>query len=181
MENRAKDGLDGSIHGRDVAVPATTYWLPKIAGRMDNERAGKIFAWLTFIAFNATFFQMFFAGLAGMNPRIAIFPAYLQGQNLAISISASLLGPSFVLLAANLVSGALHGPRASDNPWGRKTLEWQTTSPPPHENFPVPPVITGDFYGYGDAGREPDTLPLPGRTREKVLEPTARKTDPSED
>ncbi len=31
---------------------------------------------------------------------------------------------------------------ASGNPWGAKTLDWQTETPVPLENFPVLPVVT---------------------------------------
>jgi cytochrome c oxidase subunit 1 len=29
----------------------------------------------------------------------------------------------------------LKGPKAADNPWQATTLEWDTTSPPPFDNF----------------------------------------------
>ena len=48
------------------------------------------------------------------------------------------------------VSSWRHGPIASANPWGAKTLEWYVPSPPPLENFEHLPVVTGDAYGYGD-------------------------------
>ncbi|GIW77256.1 MAG: hypothetical protein KatS3mg104_2319 [Phycisphaerae bacterium] len=34
------------------------------------------------------------------------------------------------------------GAPASANPWGANTLEWQTSSPPPHDNFSQ--VMTAD-------------------------------------
>ena len=43
-----------------------------------------------------------------------------------------------------------HGEPASSNPWGAKTLEWQVPTPVPLENFAVLPVVTSDFYGYGE-------------------------------
>ena len=38
------------------------------------------------------------------------------------------------------------GQKAGVNPWGAKTLEWQTSSPPPHENFLETPVVTKEAY-----------------------------------
>ena len=32
------------------------------------------------------------------------------------------------------------------NPWGGSTLEWQTASPPPHDNFATTPTSIGDPY-----------------------------------
>src|SRR5919106_942889 len=41
------------------------YWFPKMTGRMYNERLGKLHFWVTFIAFNATFFPMHYLGTRG--------------------------------------------------------------------------------------------------------------------
>ena len=34
-----------------------------------------------------------------------------------------------------LIISFYKGKQAGDNPWGANTLEWQTSSPPYHENF----------------------------------------------
>ena len=48
-----------------------------------------------------------------------------------------------------------YGPRATANPWNATGLEWQTTSPPPVENFAYPPVVTAPPYTYAPAtGKE---------------------------
>ena len=39
------------------------------------------------------------------------------------------------------------GKRAPANPWGGRSLEWQCTSPPPHDNFKVTPTV-GDCYDF---------------------------------
>jgi cytochrome c oxidase subunit 1 len=49
-----------------------------------------------------------------------------------------------------MLNSWIRGANAPDNPWDAKTLEWQTTSPPPLENFDEFPTVTGDPYGYGD-------------------------------
>src|SRR6187431_3826504 len=38
------------------------YWFPKMTGRMFDERLGKLHFWLTFVAFNVTFFPMHILG-----------------------------------------------------------------------------------------------------------------------
>ena len=43
----------------------------------------------------------------------------------------------------------LAGPKAPDNPWGAATLEWQSDSPPPHENPPAPEIIS-DSYDFDE-------------------------------
>ncbi|HEX6335936.1 MAG TPA: cbb3-type cytochrome c oxidase subunit I [Jiangellaceae bacterium] len=149
------------------------YWFPKYTGRMFNERLGKVAAWLLFIGFNATFLPMFFAGLGGMNRRIATFMPYLEPVNIAISIAAAFLGIALVLHLINLVYSWANGPRAGRNPWAGKTLEWETSSPPPRENFEVEPLVLADFYGYGHTAAEPGMVPLPG-VRPRPLEPEPR-------
>jgi cytochrome c oxidase subunit 1 len=49
----------------------------------------------------------------------------------------------------NLVRGLFGGDPAPPNPWGGKTLEWQTSSPPQTENFEEIPVVTEWPYSYG--------------------------------
>jgi cytochrome c oxidase subunit 1 len=126
------------------------YWFPKVSGRMYNELWGKISAWAIFIFFNLTFTGMQVAGVDGMNRRVASYLPYLQNINIWISICAFLLGLSFVIPFINFTYSWAKGKRAAANVWGGKTLEWQTTSPPPHENFLEIPLVTGDFYDYGE-------------------------------
>ena len=51
------------------------YWFPKMTGRMFDERLGKLHFWLTFVAFNVTFFPMHWVGLDGMPRRVADYAA----------------------------------------------------------------------------------------------------------
>ena len=70
-------------------------------------------------------------------------------MNLAVSISAFLLGASFLVFIYNMINSWIRGEVAEANPWHARTLEWQTSSPPPLENFPVLPEVTGHPYDYG--------------------------------
>ncbi|WP_376791803.1 cbb3-type cytochrome c oxidase subunit I [Thermoflexus sp.] len=133
-------------------VAGLYYWFPKITGRMYDDRLGRIHALWFFLAFNLTFLPMFGLGLYGMNRRVADYPAYLAGGNMLVSMSAFILGASFLFLIAHLAYAWARGPRAVDNPWRARTLEWQTSSPPPVENFPALPRVVGDPYGYGVPG-----------------------------
>jgi heme/copper-type cytochrome/quinol oxidase subunit 3 len=61
--------------------------------------------------------------------------------NLASTVGAFVMGVSVLVFAVNLVISIRRGKPAGDNPWNAWTLEWATTSPPPHLNFDrVPPV-----------------------------------------
>src|SRR3546814_3222935 len=106
-----------SIGGRVFAwLGATHYWFPKFSGRMYNETVGKLAAWVTFIAFNATFFPMFIAGVHGMNRRVSVYLPYLEDINLWISLWAFVLGLAFFVAFLNILVAWLRGVRASADP-----------------------------------------------------------------
>jgi len=119
------------------------YWFPKMSGRLLDERLGRVHFWLTVIGFNLTFFVQHFLGIMGMPRRVYTYPD-LPGWgalNLASTVGAFVMGVSVLVFAANLVISFRRGKPAGDNPWDAWTLEWATTSPPPHLNFDrVPPV-----------------------------------------
>ncbi|MEP6672581.1 MAG: cytochrome c oxidase subunit I [Chthoniobacter sp.] len=122
---------------------ALHYWFPKMSGRMLSERIGKWTFWLMFIGFNMTFIIQHFLGLAGMPRRIYTY-ADLPGwgwMNMVSTVGAFFMGAAALLLVWNLAASLLRGKIAGDNPWNAWTLEWATTSPPPHENFhELPPI-----------------------------------------
>jgi cytochrome c oxidase subunit 1 len=104
---------------------------------------------------------MFAAGLGGMNRRIAVYPTDLQGLNIAISCSAFILGSSFLVFIYNMVRSLANGPVAVANPWQARTLEWQTSSPPPLENFAQPVIVTAGPYEYGRSDARPHAVAVP--------------------
>ncbi len=141
------------------------YWFPKITGRMYNERLGRLHFWWMFLAYNATFLPMFWLGLNGMNRRIGTYPEPLAEVNLFVSVSAFLMGASFLVFLYNAVASWTRGPRAAANPWRAHTLEWQVPSPPPVENFPAVPNVVGPPYPYGMPGVTHAVVPATGGAR----------------
>src|SRR5581483_10831556 len=139
--------------GAIFALLASIYhWFPKITGRMFNERLGRIQFWTFYLAFNGTYLPLFWAGIYGMRRRVAEVPPQTAGVNLVATISAFFIALSVLLFLVNVVGAWIRGPRATANPWRGHTLEWQVASPPPHENFPVPPTVVGGPYPYGLPG-----------------------------
>jgi cytochrome c oxidase subunit 1/cytochrome c oxidase subunit I+III len=61
--------------------------------------------------------------------------------NLLSTIGGFLLAAGIFVIIANVLWSLCWGPTAGDDPWDGNTLEWATTSPPPHYNFPVIPVV----------------------------------------
>jgi cytochrome c oxidase subunit 1 len=129
-------------------MAAIHYWFPKIYGRMYNEKFANIYWFFLFIGFNMLYFPQFVIGLQGMPRRYFDYlPQFTTGQQLS-TIGGFILATGLVLMIVNLVRGARKGPKAPDNPWGGKTLEWTVPSPPPTLNFDKPPVVPKDPYDY---------------------------------
>jgi len=143
----------------------TYHWFPKMFGRFMNERQGKWHFWLTFIGIYLTFFPMHFAGIAGMMRRVFSVSLYAHLQalswvNIFISLAAFLLGAAQLIFIWNLFASLVRGERAPQNPWGANTLEWQTSSPPPHGNFGHElPVVHRWPYDYSVPGAPSDFTP----------------------
>jgi len=51
---------------------------------------------------------------------------------------------SFVVFVANVYESWRRPVLAGDNPWDAHTLEWFTTSPPPHHNYTHLPRIRSE-------------------------------------
>ncbi len=58
------------------------------------------------------------------------------------------MGLGYLLTMIYLVWSIFYGPIAGSNPWRAYGLEWQTTSPPPTENFLEVPIVTHEAYDY---------------------------------
>jgi cytochrome c oxidase subunit 1 len=126
---------------------AIHYWYPKMFGHMYNFKVANIGWFLNFVGFNLLYFPQFVVGIMGMPRRYFDYlPQFTAGQQVS-SIGGMILGLGLIIMITNLFRG-IKGPVAESNPWGGSTLEWQTTSPPPEENFEEIPVITTEPYNY---------------------------------
>jgi cytochrome c oxidase subunit 1/cytochrome c oxidase subunit I+III len=122
---------------------ALPYWFPKMSGRMMSESLGRWTFWLWVIGFNMTFIIQHVLGLYGMPRRIFTYPD-IPGwgwMNMLSTIGVFFMGAGSLVLLWNIAHSFFRGRVAGDNPWNAWTLEWATTSPPPHENFVALPPI----------------------------------------
>jgi cytochrome c oxidase subunit 1 len=132
------------------------YWLPKMTGKTMNKRLGQWHFWTMFIFFNLTFFPLFLVGLLGQPRRVFEYAQNLQVLNDFSSVSAFLLGASFLFFIANFVWSIFIDPQpAPANPWHSLGLEWQTPVPLPVYNFARIPVVLADPYHYGQIDATP--------------------------
>jgi cytochrome c oxidase subunit I len=122
---------------------ALPYWFPKMSGRMMSESLGRWTFWLWVIGFNMTFIIQHVLGLYGMPRRIFTYPD-IPGwgwMNMVSTIGVFFMSAGSLVLVWNIAHSFFRGKVAGDNPWNAWTLEWATTSPPPHENFVALPPI----------------------------------------
>ncbi|HCX31158.1 MAG TPA: cytochrome c oxidase subunit I [Blastocatellia bacterium] len=154
---------------------ATYFWFPKMFGRFMNETLGKIHFWITFVGVYCIFVPMHTMGMVGMPRRYAQFTEYqflvkLHPLVVFISVVAIITVLTQLLFYFNLVWSIFKGKKASQNPWEATTLEWTTTSPPPHDNFAgVLPVVYRGPYEFAVPGApndfvmqtEPDASEVP--------------------
>jgi len=123
------------------------HWWPKMTGRMFNETWGKIGCALVFVGFNMTFFTQFMLGSQGMPRRYYMYKPEFQIYHHISTGGSYIMGLGFVITAIYLLHSLFAGRKAPANPWGGASLEWQCTSPPPHDNFSVTPRV-GDCYDF---------------------------------
>ncbi|MGZ3477274.1 MAG: cytochrome c oxidase subunit I, partial [Polyangiales bacterium] len=124
------------------------HWWPKMTGKMYNEKLGAISAALIFIGFNVTFFTQFVMGSRGMPRRYYNYLDQFQPLHQFSTFGSWLIGAGMLVVLYNLLSCLKNGQKAPDNPWGAMSLEWQTETPPPTENFRHTPKVVHGPYDY---------------------------------
>ncbi len=124
------------------------FWWPKMTGRNYPDAWGRFSALVVFIGFNLTFFPQFLVGYLGMPRRYYVYPDEFQVLNVMSSAGASVLGIGYLIPLIYLIWSLKYGTKASSNPWNATGLEWQTSSPPPVENFYETPTVTEEPYEY---------------------------------
>jgi cytochrome c oxidase subunit 1 len=147
---------------------ALFYWFPKMTGRMLDEKLGWISFWGIQIGFNVAFLSMFVVGLMGMPRRVADYDPIFATPNFITSIFAFLLIASVGLLFYDVVVSWVAGKKAAANPWGALTLEWQTPTPVPLENFETIPVVTSGPHNYPQGPEEVGIAASSAATSEAV-------------
>lgn len=129
-------------------LAALHYWFPKFFGKTYSECAGRVGAALVFIGFNVTFFPQFILGAQGMPRRYYDYVPEFTRLNQVSTVGSWFIAAGFIWIAIYLARALFSQNKAGDNPWGSLTLEWQTPSPPPVENFGHTPVVTASPYEY---------------------------------
>jgi cytochrome c oxidase subunit 1 len=138
-------------------MAALHYWFPKMTGKMYPEKPAAVSFWLIIIGFNVTFFPQFILGAQGMPRRYWTYLSEFTLLNRISTVGSWMIGLGFVYAAYYFFRAVRKGPKAVSNPWNSLTLDWQTTSPPFHENFEQTPVVKAWPYEY-----LPENTTMPG-------------------
>jgi cytochrome c oxidase subunit I len=119
------------------------YWFPKFSGRMLSERLGVWHFILFTIGFHLTFDFMHIPGLLGMPRRIYTYYADRGWGtlNMIVTIGVFFQAAATLIFVCNMLWSYYAGKKAGADPWDAWTLEWSTSSPPPHYNFAITPTV----------------------------------------
>ncbi|MCR4466484.1 cytochrome o ubiquinol oxidase subunit I [Burkholderia sp. SCN-KJ] len=147
------------------------YWFPKAFGFKLNEKLGKAAFWFWQVGFYVAFVPLYVLGFMGMTRRlnhydnpawhpwllVAAFGAVL----IAIGIACQLLQLVVSIRNRNLPAYR----DTTGDPWGGRTLEWATSSPPAEYNFAVIPQVR-TLDAYADMKARGDGRPNPTAIRD---------------
>src|SRR3989339_364598 len=128
---------------------AMHYWLPKMFGRMYNQKVAKVAFWILFTGFNVLYFPMFIMGWLGMPRRYYDYLPEYHIYHLISTIGSWILIIGLTIMFTNLIRSLRRGKVIQEkNIWGGETLEWSVDTPPILENFVEIPTVTESPYEY---------------------------------
>jgi len=129
---------------------------------MYHEGWAKVSFWFAFAGTALTFFPMHIVGLLGMTRRVYTYQSGLgwDAYNLAETVGAFILTVGLLMIFANLLVSRFRGAPAGPDPFRGGTLEWATSSPPPHYNFAVIPAVTSAYPNWDTEDRVADARRL---------------------
>jgi cytochrome o ubiquinol oxidase subunit 1 len=127
------------------------YWFPKAFGFRLHDGLGKASFWCWIAGFYLAFMPLYVVGLMGMTRRMQHYDVPEWRPWLLIAAAGAVVVlTGIVLQIAQLVVSIRRREELRDetgDPWGGRSLEWATQSPPPVFNFAVLPRVGGtDAY-----------------------------------
>jgi cytochrome o ubiquinol oxidase subunit I len=142
-----------------------TYWFPKAFGYKLDPFWGKMSFWFWLVGFYFAFMPLYVLGLMGVTRRLSHFDdPSLQIWFVIAAFGACLIAIGIASFIIQLVVSYRRREELRDvtgDPWGGRTLEWSTSSPPPSYNFAFTPLIHS-HDAWWDMKQRGCTRPLSG-------------------
>jgi cytochrome o ubiquinol oxidase subunit 1 len=154
--------IGGVVFGMFAGIQ---FWFPKAFGFKLDPFWGKASFWFWQIGFVFAFMPLYVLGFMGVTRRMSHF----EDPSLQIWFQIAALGAVLIALGIGsmliqFVVSFLRREQLRDlsgDPWGGRTLEWSTSSPPPDYNFAFTPrVYEGDTWA--DMKKQGYKRPLQG-------------------
>jgi len=159
--------IGGVVFGYFAGI---TYWFPKIFGFRLNERLGKYAAWCWIVGFCVAFLPLYALGIMGATRRLDHYESSMGWQGLFVvaAFGAAIIMTGVALQIVQIIVSIVNRKDNLDttgDPWDARTLEWSTSSPAPHYNFAISPVVTkrDDFWESKQSklrNKQPDYQPI---------------------
>ena len=134
--------IGGVLFGMFAGI---TYWYPKAFGYKLDPFWGKMSFWFWTIGFYFAFMPLYVLGLMGVTRRMNHFDdPSVQIWFIIAAFGAFLIAIGIASFLIQLVVSYRRRDELRDetgDPWHGRTLEWSTSSPPPHYNFAFTPRV----------------------------------------
>ncbi|MBP7352067.1 cytochrome o ubiquinol oxidase subunit I [Comamonas sp. UBA7528] len=144
---------------------AINYWYPKAFGYKLDVFWGKCSFWLWLVGFWVAFTPLYILGLMGVTRRANHFEdPSLQIWFVIAALGAAMIAAGIGCFLIQIVVSFFKRDQLRDesgDPWGGRTLEWATSSPPPQYNFAFTPVVH-DIDAWWDMKKHSYQRPLTG-------------------
>ncbi|NDP60032.1 MAG: cytochrome o ubiquinol oxidase subunit I [Oxalobacteraceae bacterium] len=134
--------IGGVVFGMFAGI---NYWFPKAFGYKLDSYWGKWSFWLWTVGFYFAFMPLYVLGLMGVTRRLNHFEdPSLQIWFQIAAAGAVLIALGIAAFIIQLIVSYIRRKELGDytgDPWGGRTLEWSTSSPPPSYNFAFTPKV----------------------------------------
>ncbi|MGF0540115.1 cytochrome o ubiquinol oxidase subunit I [Agrobacterium sp. ES01] len=121
------------------------FWFPKAFGFKLDAFWGKMSFWFWLTGFYFAFMPLYVLGLMGVTRRMNQFDdPSLQIWFIIAAFGAFLIALGIAAFLIQIVVSVKNREQLKDvsgDPWGARTLEWSTSSPPPSYNYAFTPIV----------------------------------------
>ncbi len=154
--------IGGVVFGMFAGI---NYWFPKAFGYKLDAFWGKCSFWFWLVGFWVAFMPLYVLGLMGVTRRLSHFEdPSLQIWFQIAAFGAFLIALGIASFLIQLYVSFRDREKLRDfsgDPWGGRTLEWSTSSPPPAYNFAFTPLVH-DGDAWHDMKKRGYSRPLKG-------------------